>query len=682
VARTTKLITAATGTGVVGGTRPPSLFRTQKYRPDGNESKTTIVGKPTIPHFFEDYEAGNISRWTVVAGTPLVTSAAAYGGSGFGVRLSPGSGVGAGFGTSTNKWPQTHTWAIVRTRFRFNTLPSGTSGDIFTLQSITQTNNTDLFYDNVTGQLKADIAAADTLLIPGTVTTGTWYTAEARIFVGATTHTAEFRINGTTAGTISSAGNTSTFIRSLTLGATSTNKTFQIDYDDTYVYVASAQPDWIDDWTVAGNPAVDTLTDDFTTKDLTKWTWDAAASVSGGNAVIPCTGAYSTIYSNTNYSLTGSSIMLKWAGLPTKVGDGTQEALFIAYSGGVVQTSNYWSIFWTAGGAGTQAICLREMEAGSAASDVYVNWDATAMAYWRIRESGGIIYWETSPDATTWTIRRQKAPAAGMDATTVKIGLQTGYWGTGGASGNFLIDSINVAPIVPTGQVAFGSSSSAGDMVSGVTSRTVNVPTGAAIGDVMVAVLGRWGSGNPAVTAPAGWSQKVEYAQGGNFAGSTNKTMILWKRLTAADTGTYTFSWTGGLWAHLHVVRFTGVLASGDPIGTLHTSADTGSSGATTYPSTTLNPGFVGAGMLWHGYNDAGGTSTPPTGYTTTQGGGATSNAITAYRFPTGTGPHVASGGTAPNTILQSVLVALQPAPPGGGTTTNRFIGWGWGVAV
>lgn len=202
--------------------------------------------------------------------------------------------------------------------------------------------------------------------------------------------------------------------------------------------------------------------------------------------------------------------------------------------------------------------------------------------------------------------------------------------------------------------VGYRSSSTSGDEFS-ASSRAATVPTGAASGDVMIAILERWG-GNPAITPPAGFTDWGTTYLSGDSASNIH---IFWKRLTGSDTGSYTFSWTGSLWSHLHVVCMTGVIATGTPIEAANGWAGT----AGTYGSTSVTTATI-PGLIWTSYNDTGGTHTPPTGYTEILDNDCGS---TAYRIGTATGSQSASGATVTTSSpATAVLLALKPAAGGG----------------
>lgn len=202
--------------------------------------------------------------------------------------------------------------------------------------------------------------------------------------------------------------------------------------------------------------------------------------------------------------------------------------------------------------------------------------------------------------------------------------------------------------------VAYRSSSNTGNDQN-VSALSPAVPAGAAAGDVVIAVLSRWG-GSGAVTPPSGFTDWGTAYLSGDSAANIR---IYWKRLTAGDTGTYAFTWTGATWSHMHVLCFSGVIASGTPIE----DVDAWSGTAGTYGSVSNTTATI-PGLVWTTYNDSSGTHTPPTGFTEVidQDCGTA-----AYQIASASGTQTASGGSVTSSSPSAaVLVALMPAAGGG----------------
>ena len=161
--------------------------------------------------------------------------------------------------------------------------------------------------------------------------------------------------------------------------------------------------------------------------------------------------------------------------------------------------------------------------------------------------------------------------------------------------------------------VGFRSSSQYAPGTNGTTA-VLPVPTGAAIGDI--AVVGIYKENTAAVTPPDGtWTSKASLTTSGASHGSLH---VFWKRLTAADTGTYTFTWTGSDFRAAAAGLWSGRIASGDPFdGTVGTS-EPGSTSTTVNVSTSPAAANGDAIGFWTNFN-GGASFTAPTNYTQRQ---------------------------------------------------------------
>lgn len=136
------------------------------------------------------------------------------------------------------------------------------------------------------------------------------------------------------------------------------------------------------------------------------------------------------------------------------------------------------------------------------------------------------------------------------------------------------------------------------------------VPTGAATGDIAVVAI--YKENAAAITAPAGFTNKVALTTSPTTQGSLH---VYWKRLTAADSGTYSFTWTGSTWCAAVCGLWSGRVASGDPFdGTVGTAESVGSV-STLNVSTSPATASGDAVGVWTNFN-GGATFTPPTNYT------------------------------------------------------------------
>jgi hypothetical protein len=67
---------------------------------------------------------------------------------------------------------------------------------------------------------------------------------------------------------------------------------------------------------------------------------------------------------------------------------------------------------------------LRFEQSGSLQTLTSLGYDAAAHRWWRIREAGGMVVWETSPDGSAWTLAGQMTPI--LDLTAVEVVLGAG----------------------------------------------------------------------------------------------------------------------------------------------------------------------------------------------------------------------------------------------------------------
>lgn len=206
--------------------------------------------------------------------------------------------------------------------------------------------------------------------------------------------------------------------------------------------------------------------------------------------------------------------------------------------------------------------------------------------------------------------------------------------------------------------VAFRSSSTTGTSDAFVTSLNVPVPSGAASGDIALLAIEQWESANPTVTWPSGFTQVINQVSG------SQKLRVAWKRLTAADTGNYTPTWTGSQWSQGQCILLTGGKASGDPIGS---NTVTGSATSTSVPSLSTGSLTFEPFLAHYVANENSATGTPPTSFTETQ----EANYLKSnYRVPGTTGVQTAAGGTiSTSSLLLCCLVAVEPEPAGGPAT-------------
>lgn len=179
-------------------------------------------------------------------------------------------------------------------------------------------------------------------------------------------------------------------------------------------------------------PPVSTLTDDFTTADGNKWAgYGANPSVVSGRLSIACTAAFPNITSVNRFDLRNSILSIEVPQLPN-VGAGSTSARLEAN----IDANNSVAIFWEAG------TLYASYKLNGTVNNVGTTYNASAHLIWRIRESGGQIYWETSQSGVAWASLRASI-ATPVPVASVAVVLNSGYWGTETTPGTALFDNLN-----------------------------------------------------------------------------------------------------------------------------------------------------------------------------------------------------------------------------------------------
>lgn len=158
----------------------------------------------------------------------------------------------------------------------------------------------------------------------------------------------------------------------------------------------------------------------------------------------------------------------------------------------------------------------------------------------------------------------------------------------------------------------------AGTYLSGTAAATapIAVPTGVTSGQIIVAFL--YIESTVAITTvPSGFTECAASPISATGLGA-HSVHAYWKRATGADSGTYTFGWTGSIYREGVALRYTGAVTSGDPWDTGAGAANSAarSSDATATPAVSLTTQGADRKLVWCGSNFAGGAGTEPSGFT------------------------------------------------------------------
>lgn len=186
---------------------------------------------------------------------------------------------------------------------------------------------------------------------------------------------------------------------------------------------------------------LETLTDNFNDNVMDTNLWSllvgtgTTAETGGQLTVTPASnnpGATYDGYSSVKtYNFTGSQASLELAQGVTAT-NGNEQAFTLE-----VNSSNAMTILL----GGSNNLIFRLKTAGSN-NDTSVTRNDTTMRWWRIRERGGTVYWETSQDANSWTTRRSATIT--FPVTSVRLKMSAGTWQNVASPGIAKFDNLNI----------------------------------------------------------------------------------------------------------------------------------------------------------------------------------------------------------------------------------------------
>lgn len=164
-----------------------------------------------------------------------------------------------------------------------------------------------------------------------------------------------------------------------------------------------------------------TLKDGFDdgTINTSLWTGNYGDLIeSGGRIRIPCTPGYAGLKSATAYTLTGSHILLR--AYPPAPGGAASAAMSILVLSSVGGTDAGFIVDRAQNAIG---LWLREGYADAGA--LFPAYDPAAHAWLRLRESGGSLLWEASPNGTAWTTLRTATTPAWAASTDLAFLIES-----------------------------------------------------------------------------------------------------------------------------------------------------------------------------------------------------------------------------------------------------------------
>lgn len=169
-------------------------------------------------------------------------------------------------------------------------------------------------------------------------------------------------------------------------------------------------------------PKLAVLTDTFELLDLGKWEKHNEGTagdiaVSGGVVNLKATGDYSILRTAGSYDLTDSAFVVQMnpGDITGVAGREVSIEVFAA------SNQRYGLAFLSTGD-----LYIYRYESGSQTFQASATYNPTSMNWLRIRESGGTVYWDRSPNGVTWT--NMTTRTAAFSLANVKVDMSAGNY--------------------------------------------------------------------------------------------------------------------------------------------------------------------------------------------------------------------------------------------------------------
>lgn len=208
---------------------------------------------------------------------------------------------------------------------------------------------------------------------------------------------------------------------------------------------------------------IETLTDNFNDGSRNGALWseyssDTTVAETGGRLEITLPAGETTLnyagyYSVSNYDLTNSSAYVE----VTKVTAATSTGMYfnVSEQGSFAGRLAFYK-------EGT--VLYFERWLGEVSSVTSVTYNSTNHRWWRIRNSGANVLWETSPNGATWTTQRTLATP--FTITTMQVEVGAGTFGSESVSRTVQFDNLNFDPTL-TDNIVTATTNNANPYASG-----------------------------------------------------------------------------------------------------------------------------------------------------------------------------------------------------------------------
>lgn len=214
--------------------------------------------------------------------------------------------------------------------------------------------------------------------------------------------------------------------------------------------------DWLFSPAPTTVPKTETLVDPFDVLRTDVWnvygppdtqsTQEGWPYVQGGRLYETCNPIGSDLVSKARYNLTGSSISIK---IDQVIRQGPNEDNL---TGIWIRNTDSFSDQCLSTEVWNSQLVMREWVRGKDINK-RIPYDPVAHKYVRMRESGGTVYWETTPGPLVpdgpyqWTVRNSRRPTMAITSSLQQVSVMR--WGPHGTDGDVSIfDDFNIAPHV------------------------------------------------------------------------------------------------------------------------------------------------------------------------------------------------------------------------------------------
>lgn len=187
-------------------------------------------------------------------------------------------------------------------------------------------------------------------------------------------------------------------------------------------------------------PSLSTLIDNFNAVALGP-NWGnsyGGTAVVGGRARVPCTTGYAGCQTAYAWTLAGATLFVQLPTTPSATGAAVEAYAAVLVQGSVEGTRIGFSVNKVSG----IMRCVSEVGYWDDAA-VELTYSAVNHLWLRLREDGANVYWDTSPDGSTWTNRRTLATPAWVVADANACALDMSSHRDAGAADYAEYDFVN-----------------------------------------------------------------------------------------------------------------------------------------------------------------------------------------------------------------------------------------------